>query len=620
MAALSPCDPCSYSRPDQCAVVHADLDIAVNFDKKIISGTVHITVEKKQAAVETILLDAKDLTISQVSDKDSGQELTFSLGEPTEIFGSKLEIKLPTGNGKKYTLSIKYATSPKCSALQWLRPEQTAGKRQPYLFSQCEAIHARSLFPCQDSPAVKFPYTAKVTAPREVTVLMSAVRLGSDPCAGDSASLETKFLQEVPIPSYLMAIVAGDIESRDIGPRSKVWSEKEFVEAAAYEFAETEDMLKAAEALVGPYVWKQYDLLVLPPSFPFGGMENPCLTFVTPTLLAGDRSLANVVAHEIAHSWTGNLVTNKTFEHFWLNEGHTVFLERKVQSALFDGDKTQMMEFSGSEGLKDLQYGVKTLNNGPYTCLVVDLKGVDPDDAFSSVPYEKGFTLLFYLETLLGGPVVFEKFLHSYIEKFTRQSINTQQWKDFLYSYFSDEKSQTALNTVDWDAWFNSQGMPPVIPDYDTTLARACTELREKWCAASDADLSQFSANDLASLSSIQIREFLSQLLEQEPLSVTKLEKMQELYDFNSVRNSEIRFRWLRLGLLGHWADAIPRAIEFVTEQGRMKFVRPLYRDMYAWEEARQPAINNFLAVKDEMHNTTASLVEKDLHLKEASS
>ncbi|XP_046356909.2 leukotriene A-4 hydrolase-like isoform X2 [Haliotis rufescens] len=614
MAALSPCDPCSFSRPDLCAVVHADLDISVNFDKKVISGTVHITVEKKQAGVETIILDTRDVTVTQVSDKDSGQELTYSLGEPTGTFGSKLEIKLPNGNGKKYTLSIKYATSPKCSALQWLRPEQTAGKRQPYLFSQCEAIHARSLFPCQDSPAVKFPYSAKVTAPREVTVLMSAVRLGSDPCAGDSASLETRFLQEIPIPSYLLAIVAGDIESRKIGPRSKVWSEKEFVDEAAYEFAETEEMLVAAESLMGPYVWSQYDLLVLPPSFPFGGMENPCLTFVTPTLLAGDRSLANVVAHEIAHSWTGNLVTNKTFEHFWLNEGFTKYLERLIVCKL--NQTPGYRQFLANEGLVVLQNAVETLKNGPYTRLVVDLKGVDPDDAFSTVPYEKGFTLLFYLETLLGGPGVFEKFLRSYIEKFTKESIDTQQWKEYLYSYFSDEKSQTALNTVDWDTWFNGQGMPPVIPDYDTSLASACTTLREKWCTASDSDLSQFNADDLTPLSSMQRREFLSQLLQQPPLSVTKLQKMQEVYDFNSVRNSEIRFRWLRLGLLSHWADAIPRAIQFVTEQGRMKFVRPLYRDMYAWEEARQPAIDNFLAVKDEMHNTTAGLIEKELHLK----
>ncbi|XP_064604430.1 leukotriene A-4 hydrolase-like isoform X1 [Liolophura sinensis] len=559
------------------------------------------------------VLDCKDITIHKVTDERSGQDLKFCLGTAVDPFGSKLEITLPPVTGKSVSVKIEYETSPQCSALQWLTPEQTAGKRQPYLFSQCQAIHARSLVPCQDTPAVKSPYTAEIIAPKDIVILMSAIRQGCEDIPGDCTKKVHKFEQKVPIPTYLIAIVGGDLEYRDIGPRSKVWSEKEMVDKAAYEFAETENMLKTAESLMGPYVWGQYDLLVLPPSFPFGGMENPCLTFVTPTLLAGDRSLADVVAHEITHSWTGNLVTNNSPDHFWLNEGHTTFLERKVTARLHSGEKFR--QFMALDGWKDLKDAVETI--GPkhdHTKLVLDLRGVDPDDAFSTVPYEKGFALLFYLETLLGGPDVFEKFLRAYIENFKLQSIDSNQWKDFLFSYFKDKIS--ILETVDWNTWFYGVGMPPVKPQYDTSLADICHQLGDRWSAASDGDLSAFSPTDLSNLSSVQVRQFLNHLLQQPPLSVAKLEKMEELYQLMKVQNSEVHFRWLRLCIRGEWSQAIAPALKFVSDQGRMKFVRPLYREMYQWEVARPAAVENFKKQRPTMHNTTASLVAKDLHLK----
>ncbi|XP_041349920.1 leukotriene A-4 hydrolase-like [Gigantopelta aegis] len=612
MAALGPVDPSSFSEPERCVVTKLHVDLEIDFAKHVLVGSVDITLEKKSEDVKTVILDTRDLTISRIVDRATISVLPFTLGEPTGPFGSKLEITLPTSSDKQVTISIEYSTSETSTALQWLRPEQTAGKRQPYLFSQCQAIHARSLVPCQDTPYVKFPYTAKVTAPEEVTVLMSALR--KDPVRHPNKRTTThEFEQKIPIPSYLIAIVAGDIESRDIGPRSKVWSEKELVDMAAYEFAETEQMLQTAEAMLGPYVWGHYDLLVLPPSFPYGGMENPCLTFVTPTLLAKDRSLANVVAHEISHSWTGNLVTNNSCEHFWLNEGHTVFVERKIASRLHGGE--QMRHFMASEGWDALQNAVNTLENPLYTKLIPDLKGVDPDDAFSIVPYEKGFALLFYLETLVGGPDVFEKFLKAYIDTFKYKSINSKTWKNFLFLHFSDTETQKVLNDVDWDAWFFGVGMPPVKPDYDTSLRDPCTNMCNMWVEASEADMSQFGKHDLHDFSSIQEREFINLLIQKPPLPVFKLEKMNELYQFGVVINSEIRFRWIRLGIRAQWPKIIPLALAFVSEQGRMKFVRPIYTDLYKWEAARQKAIDNYMEHKDEMHNTTASLVAKDLKL-----
>ncbi|XP_045409150.1 leukotriene A-4 hydrolase isoform X2 [Lemur catta] len=438
---------------------------------------------------------------------------------------------------------------------------------------------------------------------------MSAIRDGEGPDPEDPSRKIYRFSQKVPISCYLIALVVGALESRQIGPRTLVWSEKEQVEKSAYEFSETESMLKIAEDLGGPYVWGQYDLLVLPPSFPYGGMENPCLTFVTPTLLAGDRSLSNVIAHEISHSWTGNLVTNKTWDHFWLNEGHTVYLERHICGRLF-GEKFRHFRALGGWG--ELQNSIKTFGEThPFTKLVVDLTDVDPDVAYSPVPYEKGFALLFYLEQLLGGPEVFLGFLKAYVEKFSYKSVTTDDWKDFLYSHFKDKVD--ILNQVDWNAWLYSPGLPPIKPNYDMTLTNACIALSQRWITAKEEDLNSFNATDLKDLSSHQLNEFLAQMLQKAPLPLGHIKRMQEVYNFSAINNSEIRFRWLRLCIQSKWEEAIPLALKMATEQGRMKFTRPLFKDLAAFDKSHDQAIRAYQEHKASMHPLTAMLVGKDL-------
>jgi len=617
--ALSTSDPNSYSEPEKCIIKSLDWNVSIDFEAHIIRGFSDLKIEKKDSSAKSLILDVRDLKIEQITHKESNDKLPFDISNPANVsFGSKLTINIETIKSDSFTVKIKYETSSSCSALQWMKPEQTAGKRQPYLFSQCQAIHARSLVPCQDTPRVKFPYTATVRAPSALTVLMSAKRLGAEPVPGDTDQVETRFEMAVPIPAYLVALVAGDLVSKDIGPRSKVWTEKELLDASAYEFAETEDMLATAEKLMGPYVWGHYDLLVLPPSFPYGGMENPCLTFVTPTLLAGDRSLADVIAHEISHSWTGNLVTNATFESFWINEGHTRFVECKIVAALCGNPL--MFDYKVHDSFRKLKDTVQTLTSGgeePYTKLVPDLRGVDPDDAFSSVPYEKGFALLYMLEGLLGGPEVFEPFLRAYIENFKYQSITTQQWKDFLFQHFSSPSDQTKLNSVDWETWFYGTGLPPFTPKYDLSIAQPVLDLSARWLKVSDGDLGGFSGKDLEGTASLLVREFLSTLVSsQKPvMSLTKVHKMEEVYKFNSVNNSEVKFLWLRLCVKVQWKDQLDRCLAFVNEQGRMKFVRPIYRELYSWESVRQAAIANFEQHRSEMHSTTAMLLAKDLHL-----
>jgi len=611
---LSPVDPNSFSRPDDVKVTHMDLELDVNFQSQTLSGHVILSVEKVNADAKVLILDSRDINITSVQDFDTKATLNFHIDSSVQqTFGQKLEIEIPAQNRLK--IVIEYCTSPKATALQWLSSEQTSGKKHPFLFSQCQAIHCRSMIPCQDTPSNKVTYDAKVTAPKELNVLMSAIKDAEVVDTGDKKI--HSFRQPVLIPTYLVAIVSGDLQSRQIGPRSHVWAEPDVLDRAAYEFADTESMLSTAEDVCGPYVWGVYDLLVLPPSFPFGGMENPCLTFVTPTMIAGDRSLVDLIAHEITHSWTGNLVTNSNFEHFWLNEGFTVFIERKIAGRLH-GEATR--NFSAIGGKKELAYAIETIGpDNQLTCLIPDLSGIDPDDAFSTVPYEKGQTFLWYLEDIVGGIAEFDPFLKSYIANFQYRSITTDDFVKYLKHYFKDTPSAaTALEKVDWNTWFHKPGMPIVFPKYDDTLAKACAALREKWCdwnAKGCPEPAPFSSGDLDSLSAGQTQEFLAQLLIENPLSKAAIEKMQSLYNFNEVKNCEILFRWLRLCLKAEYEEGVPLAIKFATSQGRMKYVRPIFRDLYNWEVTRQRAIDAYEKAKDQWMYVCAYTVGKDLHL-----
>ncbi|KAJ2948302.1 hypothetical protein O0L34_g7539 [Tuta absoluta] len=607
MSALSPNDPSSYSRPELAVMKHASLKLNVDFDKKVLSGEALLSFEGVENTDE-VILDVSSLSILGVQLKD-GTALKYKVDGHIPNMGSRLTINLTQSVAPAETFAIKvqYATDPSASALQWLEPSQTSGKQHPYLFSQCQPIHARSILPCQDTPAVKFTYDAEVTAPAPFSILMSAL-------TKDRQSNKTTFHQPVPIPSYLLALAVGVLENRSIGPRTTVWAEKEEIDRSAWEFAHTEDYLQAAERLAGPYVWTQYDLLVLPPSFPYGGMENPCLTFVTPTLLAGDRSQADVIVHEIMHSWTGNLVTNKNFEHFWLNEGFTVFLERKVAASLIADPKEakKSRDFHSLLGLQELQEAVSEQfrPTDPLTNLVPSLSGVHPDDAFSRVPYEKGSLFLRYLEDLVGGPEVFDKFMRSYLQRFARRSLDTNEFKSYLLEYFTGKPAHAKLSQVDWDKWLHTPGMPPIIPDYDTSMTQAVTKTLEKISAKS-----HFSPDDVKGFSPHQVINLLQELINRPPLPVDKLEELGKSYGVADSHNSEIRYRWLRLCCKSKILARLPEVLDFVNSQGRMKYVRPLYRDMYAWEEARQQAVDNFIHNEKNMMHVSAYTVRKDLHL-----
>ena len=559
-----------------------------------------------------LLLDTRDLTIEnvQVDDKD----VIFKVLKEVKSLGQPLEVCLPTdlcNIGGIFNIAITYKTSPKASAAQWLPPSQTLGKKDPYMFTQCQAIHARSLIPCQDSPGCKFSYSAEMTIPENMVGLMSAIK-------GEESILEggrkvCKFEQKIPIPSYLLAIAIGVLESREVGPRSKVWCEADMIDACEFEFAKVEEMLQTAESLMGPYVWGVYDMLILPPSFPFGGMENPCLTFLTPTIITGDRSLANVMVHEITHSWTGNLVTNKKWDDFWLNEGFTRFIEHKI-IGICDGEPSR--QFMGIGGWYAL---VNSINDfGPtnkLTALVPKLDGIDPDDAFSAVPYEKGSSFLYYIESLVGGADVFNPFLKKYINHFKFKAIETEDFKQYLLQYFVDKKE--VLSEIDWNAWLHSPGMPPVniIEMYDTTLANNCKQLCDKWIDASPMDLELFREDEFSSFTTRQKISFLSKLYQEKPLSVDYVIKMAEVYKLFSYNVSEIKFAFFRLCVKAKWVESFKHVVNFLLEQGRMKFVRPLYKEMYKYEESKELAIETYKKNYHIYHSIAANMLAKDLHI-----
>ena len=411
-------DPHSFAEGEQPVTERVDLSLRVDFARRVLSG--EAVLRLREAGTGPLDLDTRDLRIEAVETSD-GAPLRYELSPPEPILGARMRVQLPSGTR---AIRIRYQTAQNASALQWLEPSQTAGGQHPYLYSQCQPIHARSIAPLQDTARIRVRFGARLTVPAHLRALMAAAPVGREASSG--AEAVDAFEMPQSIPPYLIAFAVGDLDSRQLSPRSAVWAERSVADAAAWEFEGVETMVHAAEELFGPYEWERYDVLVMPPSFPFGGMENPRLTFVTPSVLAGDRSLVNVIAHELAHAWTGNLVSNATLEHFWLNEGFTVYAERRILEAL---EGPEAAELHAAIGLHELEVSLQRFANRPeLTRLRTDMAGVDPDEAYSTIPYEKGYLFLRRLEELCGREK-WDRFLRAYLTTFRFQSIVTD---DFL--------------------------------------------------------------------------------------------------------------------------------------------------------------------------------------------
>jgi leukotriene-A4 hydrolase len=596
-------DLSSLSNPHEVSVSHMDWEALVDFESKVLLAKVTYKLQVNSPGADRLCLDTSSLEIHSIIN-ETGHTLPYKLHPVTKPhLGSLLEIQLPPGTT---SVSIDYATTPQSSALQWLPPAQTAGKVRPYLFNQSQAIHARSIFPCQDRPGVKTTYRAKVTVPDWANVVMSALLQSTEPAENDTKCFS--FHQPVPVSAYLICLAVGDLVKKDLDQQTAIYSEPCVLEAAAWEFAQTPEFLQIAEDIAGmPYVWTRYDVLCLPGSYPFGGMEYPCITFVTPTLLAGDRSLADVVAHEISHSWTGNLVANASWEHFWLNEGWTTWFQRKIMARIHKNSK--FVDFDAIGGYKSLQEAV-TLMPEKFTSLVPILGDTDPDDYYSTVPYEKGFNLLYYLENKVGTPA-FEQFFQAYLKEFAYKILTSEDFQDFFMAYFNDRKKD--IQDVDWKAWFHSPGMPPEEPYFDKSLSQSSELLAEQWLAV-DTRGGMLPSSDISMWTSKQITCFLD-ALQGHPFSLATIQAMNKMYKFSASRNSEILFRYCQLALAAHDISILPVVVRFVTTQGRMKFTRPLYRSLNNMN--RELAVSTFFKNFDLYHPICAKMVASDLKVEE---
>jgi len=536
----------SWSRPDQVRVRHIDLELDIRFDRKILEGSA--TVHFERLSPGDLILDTRDLDIRSV------EYARFELGLADPILGAPLRIFAPEGD----RVRIRYATSPAASGLQWLDPPQTAGKHHPFLYTQSQAIHARSWIPLQDTPGVRITFTAQIGTPAGLRAVMGA----------DMS--QSPFRMEQPIPSYLIALAAGDLAFCELGPRSGVYAEPSVVNAAAGEFADTEAMIAAVEEMFGPYRWGRYDLLVLPPSFPFGGMENPRLTFTTPTILTGDKSLVSLVAHELAHSWSGNLVTNATWSDFWLNEGFTVYLERRMLEKVYGRERADMEAVLGRRELHR-EMGALAEND---CVLHIDLAGRDPDDGCTLVPYEKGALLLLTIEAEVGRER-FDRFLRGYFDHFAFRSITTAEFLDYLRSHLPVK--------VALDDWITRPGIPAGAAEPRSDALD--TDDRARWTT----------------------HHWLHYLRSQEQPDMARLDRE---FRFTEARNAEILAEWLLMSVREGYAPAYPRLEEFLSTVGRRKFVRPLYGALMETEEGRELARHIYARARASYHPITQRTID----------
>ncbi len=587
-------DESSYAEPDKVAITDLALDLKVDFDARQIGGTATYTLEWKDKAARQLLLDTRELSIEKVeavAADGSTSPLPFTLAPADKVFGSKLSIETPE---QPASVRITYHTAPTASGLQWLEPSMTEGKKLPFMFSQSQAIHARSWVPLQDTPSVRFTYSAHVTSRPDVMVLMSA---DNDPKAardGDYA-----FTMPQPIPSYLLAIAAGDLVFEPISARSGVWAAPAMVAKATREFEDTEKMIGAAEKLYGEYRWGRYDMLVLPPSFPFGGMENPRLTFATPTVIVGDKSLVSLVAHELAHSWSGNLVTNASWKDIWLNEGFTTYVQGRITEALYGAE---MAEMEREIDQSDLLAEVKDMSPTDQALALPPLNERDPDEALSNVAYVKGAWFLQFLEQRFGREV-FDPFLRGWFDDHAFQSANTDQFVAYMRKNLL-QKNPAAVTDAELDAWLEQPGIPAFAPKARSRNFAVVDTARIAYLGSDSVPSNQVTGE----WGTQEWVRFIDGLGQAQPLE--KLAQLDKAYHFTGTPNGEIAMRWYPLAIRSGYSEAQAAAGEFIQTVGRRKLVLPIYAELLKTPEGLAFAKDVFARARPGYHPITTASVE----------
>ncbi len=570
-------DTHTHASASAARITHLDLDVQVDMEARTISGTAGYAITPNGS--DTIYLDTDGLNVAAV--RVDGQPTEFQLGDST-LLGRALGIPIKRDSKR---IEVDYKTTSDAKALQWLSPQQTADRKHPFLFTQGQAILTRTWIPVQDSPGIRITYNARVKVPAELMAVMSA----SNPQQRSAEGVYT-FSMEQAIPAYLIALAVGDLDFRPLGERTGVYAERSMVEKAAWEFADTERMLEAAEALYGPYRWGRYDVIVLPPSFPFGGMENPRLTFATPTIIAGDRSLTALIAHELAHSWSGNLVTNATWNDFWLNEGFTVYFENRISEALYGESHAGMLQILGRQDLQGTLARLEKEGHGADTHLRLHLEGRDPDDGMTDIAYEKGFAFLKLLEAKVGR-ARFDAFLRGYFDTFAFQSMTTDRFLAYL------DEQLLAPNNVQLDiaAWVDGPGLPADAPtpvsDKFTKVEAEVVRWQQGTAAAS---------LNTKEWSTFEWMHFLRHL--PKDLTDAQLNDLDKAFGLTKSGNSEVLAAWLEQCIRNDHDAAYPTLDRFLNTVGRRKFLVPLYTELIATEKGRLMAQEIYRSSRQNYH------------------
>ena len=584
-------DPHSFARASEALINHIELDLTVDFDRKVLFGVAIVSFHHSDYASK-LVLDSAGLEISNIADEHD-RPLKYELKPGEKYLGNALEIDIKDAGNK---VKIQYNTSGGAAALQWLDPVQTAGKKLPFLFTQSQAILARSWIPVQDSPGIRFTYGAKIKVPKGLLALMSA----ENPQQKSDDGVY-HFTMDQPIPAYLMSLAVGDLEFAAIGPRTGIYAEAAMLESAHWEFAEMEQMLEIAEELYGPYRWGRYDLIVLPPSFPFGGMENPRLTFATPTVIAGDRSLTSLVAHELAHSWSGNLVTNATWNDFWLNEGFTVYFEHRIMEKLYSVSFSEMMAaLSQQDLIKEVGDFIKQ-GNGQDTQLKLDLEGRDPDEGVTTIAYDKGYFFLRYLENLVGREK-FDVFLTNYFAEHAFSSNDTETFIVYLQNKLFGTNDIQAPD--DLHEWIYGMGLPESMPIVDSERFEAVDQVLKLWVENGDPAML-----DTEKWSTQEWLQFIRHL----PATTTwnDLAKLDAAFKLSDSGNAEILCMWFVLAIRYDYEKAYSALDRFLEITGRRKFLMPLYSEMIKSEKGRQMALDIYTKARANYHFVSRNSIDK---------
>ncbi len=580
----------SYSKPAEAVVTHLDWNAVVDFESRTIAATATFDLETSDNA-EKVILDIRELDILSV--QVDGKDSPFNIGEEQEFIGSPLSIEI-TPSTKK--VSINYNTQPGADAFLWVEGSENT---HPFLFTQSQAILARTWIPCQDSPGIRFTYNATVDVPKDLMALMSAV----NPTEKNAEGHYT-FVMDQPIPSYLLALAVGDVEFRSVGEHTGVYATPNLIDAAEYEFSEMEDLLVAAESLYGKYAWERYDLLVLPSAFPFGGMENPRLTFATPTIIAGDRSLVSLVAHELAHSWSGNLVTNSTWDDFWLNEGFTVYFEQRIMEAVYGRDISEMLASLSYRGLVN-ELSDLSPND---THLRLHLKGRNPDDGMTAIAYDKGFLFLRMIEETVGR-APFDAFLSEYFTKHAFKVMDTDNFIEYLESnLLTDEATRNAVNLT---AWIDGAGLPDNCPKIQSDRIEQVDIAVASWASGGMAT-SDLLWNDW-------IYQERYRFLKSIPssVSVAKLDELNTTFKISSTGNNEVLFAWLEQAVLKGHEASYDRLETFLINVGRRKFLTPLYKALLDTEQTNM-ALSIYKKARPNYHSVATGTMDELLNLNDS--